>query len=319
MAGEWSIWRQFARVGTYIPPSHMDEQKVREAAAAARSIASGLGLPATAATVLQNSNKVALRLTRCDTFARVAESGDTRWAAFEVELAQRLAAAGAPVAALEPRAPSEVHVRDGFAVTLWTYYEIEGEPRANGGLLSGEPASDIVAGDYADALVAMHAAMRRVEMATPAWTDRVADALALVGSPDRTPDLPDGDRQFLVGSLRALSRRIRDHSAPEQLLHGEPHRGNVLRTKRGLLFVDLETCCRGPVEFDLAYVPDDVVAVYPGVNAELLHECRALMLAMVAAWRWDRDDQFPDGAGYREPLLSELRERFTGPPPSRPG
>lgn len=286
----------------------MDEQRVRGATAAALSIAAGLGLSATDATVLHNSNKLALRLTPCDTFARVAERGDMRWAAFEVELAQRLSAAGAPVASLEPRAPSEVHLRGGFAVTLWTYYEIEGEPRATGGPISGDPASDLVAGEYASALIEMHAAMLRVEMATPAWTDRVADALALVGSPDRTPELPDGDRLFLLGSLRGLRRRIGDHGAPEQILHGEPHRGNVLRTKQGLRFVDLETCCRGPVEFDLAYVPDAVVALYPGVDAELLRECRALMLAMVAAWRWDRDDQFPDGAMYRASLLVELRE-----------
>jgi Ser/Thr protein kinase RdoA (MazF antagonist) len=286
----------------------MDEQRVREATAAALSIASGLGLPATDATVLHNSNKLALRLTPCDTFARVAETGDMRWAAFEVELAQRLAATGAPVASLEPRAPSEVHLRGGFVVTLWTYYEIEGEPRATGGLFSGERDSDLVASEYADALIEIHAAMLRVEMVTPEWTDRVADALALVGSPDRTPELPEGDRRFLAGSLRALRHRIGDHGAPEQILHGEPHRGNVLRTKQGLLFVDLETCCRGPVEFDLAYVPDDVVALYPGANGQLLRECRALMLAMVAAWRWNRFDQFPGGAKYRAPLLSELRE-----------
>ncbi|WP_347877042.1 hypothetical protein [Micromonospora sp. KC606] len=27
-------------------------------------------------------------------------------------------------------------------------------------------------------------------------------------------------------------------------MHGEPHPGNVLTTKNGLLFVDFETCCR---------------------------------------------------------------------------
>jgi hypothetical protein len=27
----------------------------------------------------------------------------------------------------------------------------------------------------------------------------------------------------------------------------------VLRTRKGLLFVDLETCCHGPVEFDIAH------------------------------------------------------------------
>lgn len=64
----------------------------------------------------------------------------------------------------------------------------------------------------------------------------------------------------------------------------------------------------GPVEFDLAYVPDEVVALYPGANAELLHECGALMLAMVAAWRWDEDDRLPNRDQYREPLLAELRE-----------
>src|SRR5262245_4735653 len=222
----------------------MEERSVRRATAAALSIGSGFGLPATDATVLHNSNKLALRLTPCDTFARVAGTGDRDWAAFEVELAQRLAATGAPVASLEPRAPSGVHLRGGFVVTLWTHYEIEGEPRATGGLLSGERASDLVASAYAEALVELHAAMLRVEMVTPRWTDRFADALALVGTPDRTPELTDGDRRFLVGSLHALRHRIGSHGAPEQLLHGEPHRGNVLRTRQGLLFVDLETCCR---------------------------------------------------------------------------
>jgi Ser/Thr protein kinase RdoA (MazF antagonist) len=145
-------------------------------------------------------------------------------------------------------------------------------------------------------------------MVTPQWTDRVAEARALVGSSYRTPELPDAGRRFLAGTLDSLAHRIGERDAPTQLLHGEPHRGNVLRTKDGLVFVDLETCCRGPVEFDLAYVRDDVVALYPGANADFLHECRALMLAMVAAWRWDRDDQLPNRDQYREPLLAKLRE-----------
>ena len=35
---------------------------------------------------------------------------------------------------------------------------------------------------------------------------------------------------------------IRDRGAAEQLLHGEPHPGNVLSTANGLVFVDIETC-----------------------------------------------------------------------------
>jgi hypothetical protein len=111
--------------------------------------------------------------------------------------------------------------------------------------------------------------------------------------------------------LRSLRRAIEDRGAAEQLLHGEPHPGNVLSTKSGLRFVDLETCCRGPVEFDLAHVPEQVSELYPGVDHDLLRECRVLVLAMVAAWRWDPDDQFPNGQGAGRELLGALRD---GPP-----
>jgi thiamine kinase-like enzyme len=107
--------------------------------------------------------------------------------------------------------------------------------------------------------------------------------------------------------LRSLRRAIGDRGAAEQLLHGEPHQGNLLRTRKGLLFIDFETCCRGSVEFDLAHAPEEVSEQYPGVSQDLLRECRVLMLAMVASWRWDRDDQFPDGRRMGTELLRQMR------------
>ena len=50
----------------------------------------------------------------------------------------------------------------------------------------------------------------------------------------------------------------------------------------GCVFIDFETCCRGPVEFDLAHVPEAVTASYGHIDEELLLECRVLVLAMVA-------------------------------------
>ena len=110
------------RVGT-----HMDERQLQEATAATVAIVSDLGLSATTASVLHNSNKLALRIAPCNTFARVAEARDRQGAAFEVELAQRLAATVAPVAALEPRVASHVHLRAGFVVTLWTSTKSKGK------------------------------------------------------------------------------------------------------------------------------------------------------------------------------------------------
>jgi Phosphotransferase enzyme family len=190
-----------------------------------------------------------------------------------------------------------VYTRDGFEVTLWIYYE---------------PVTPHVSPvDYARALERLHAAMRKVDVPGPRFTDRIAEAEEVVANPDLSPELADADRVFLSGRLGSLRRAIEDRGAAEQLLHGEPHPGNVLSTKNGPLFIDLETCCRGPVEFDLAHVGEAVCEHYPSVNQGLLDECRQLVLAMVAAWRWELGDQFPNGRRSGEEFLRSLRE---GPP-----
>jgi len=242
----------------------MQAPEVSRATAAATSIASSLGLTVDDAIVLQNSNKLTLRLLPCDVLARVQPGapgapGARQAAQFEVELAQRLAASGSPVAALERRVDPRVYERDGFVVTLWTYYE----PVAPG---EAAPA------DYASALERLHAGMRTLDIPTPHFTDRVEEAQQLVASRDHTPALADADREFLGDTLRSLRRVISDHGAAEQLLHGEPHPGNVLTTQYGLVFIDLETCCRGPVEFDVAHAPDAVSEHYLGINQGLVRE-----------------------------------------------
>jgi Ser/Thr protein kinase RdoA (MazF antagonist) len=261
------------------------------------SIATALDLTADDAIVLNDSNRLALRLLPCDVLTRVASVAN-QVAQFEVQLAQRLAETESPVAALEPRVEPLVYERDGFAVTLWTYYEPVMPRKVS-------PA------DYANALERLHAGTRELDVATPHFTDRVAEAQQLVASHDHTPALADADRELLGNTLRSLRRAIADRAAPEQLLHGEPHPGNVLSTKDGPLFIDLETCCRGPVEFDLAHVPEEVSQRYPDADQELLRECRGLVLAMVAAWRWRPGDRFPNGQRAARELVSALSE---GPP-----
>jgi hypothetical protein len=149
--------------------------------------------------------------------------------------------------------------------------------------------------------------MRKVDVAAPHFTDRIEDAQRLVASRGRTPALIDADRELLADTLRSLRRAISERGGAAQLLHGEPHPGNLLTTKNGLLFIDLETCCRGPVEFDLAHAPEDVSDHYPGVDQDLVRKCRILVLAMITTWRWDRGDQFPNGRQLGTEWLSDLR------------
>ena len=272
----------------------MEPSDVQRAIEAARSTASALGLRAGAGVVVHNSNRIAVRLTPCDVLARVAPLAHQAGAEFEVEVGRRLAEAGCPVEEPDPRVEPRVYVRDGFAITLWTYYE-------------AVPPHDIAPAAYAQTLERHHAGIRQIDLTAPHFTDRVAEAQGLVGDRAQTPELDDTGRKLLGNTLRGLRRAIVDRGAPEQLLHGEPHPGNVLNTKKGLLFIDLETCCRGPVEFDLAHAPADVSAHYPAVNQVLLRACRVLVLAMVTAWRWDRDDQLPDGRSWGIEGLTQVR------------
>jgi Ser/Thr protein kinase RdoA (MazF antagonist) len=279
----------------------MQASEVSRAVAAALAVASSLDLPADDAIVLQNSNRLTLRLLPCDVLVRVAPA-DRQVAQFELELAQRLAETGCPVAVPEPRVEPLVHHHSGFVVTLWTYYE-------------SDPVHGASPADYAGALQRLHAGMRTLDVPAPQFTERVASAQELVASHERTPRLVDEDRELLRDTLGSLRQRIGDRGG-EQLLHGEPHPGNVLITRNGPLFIDLETCCRGPVEFDLAHVPDEVDGHYLGIDRDLLRECRILVLAMITTWRWEEGDQLPDGRRLGTEWLSQLRAARAG---HRPG
>ena len=274
----------------------MHSSDVARGTAAAMEVASTLGLSVADARILHNSNKLALRLLPCDVVARVAFAGQEVFRA-EVEIARQLAATETPVARLEPRVEPRVYGHDEFVVTLWSYYE--------------QVPEQVPPAEYARALLRLHQGMAKVDVDVPHVTDRVAEAQQLVGSRAETPALADADRDLLSSTLRIGRRAITERADAEQLLHGEPHPGNLLNTTNGPLFIDLETCCRGPVEFDLAHVPDRVTACYPGANADVLQAARLLVLAMVAAWRWDRRDQLPNGERAGQGLLESIRD---GPP-----
>lgn len=269
---------------------------VEPALVATRAVASELGLAADDALVVQNANRLAVRLVPCDVLARVTApvSRHHEAAAVELEMARALESIDGLVGGLEPRVEPIVHVRDGFAITFWRFYE-------------PLPTVDITPHEYAQALERLHAAMRRLSLSAPHFTERVDEAQAIVGDSSRSPELANADRELLANTLRTLRGAVVDRGISEQLLHGEPHTGNLLNTSGGLRFIDLETCCHGPVEFDIAHTPIEVGRCYASADRLQLRDCRILVLAMIAAWRSDRNDEFPNRHESRETLIGAIR------------
>ena len=215
----------------------------------------------------------------------------------EVELVRKLAATDSPVAALEARVEPRVYMHDGFKIAIWTYFE---------------PVRRVLPpAEYAQELRRLHAGLRQIDVATPHFMERVAAIQHDVASRDVTPDLTELDRSLLADTLRDLRGSIVDRRAAEQLLHGEPHPGNVLTTKNGPLFMDFENTAHGPVEYDLAWVPDEVSERYPDSDHDLVGECRGLVLAIIATHRWSRGDEHPSGRQSGVAFLDVLR---AGPP-----
>jgi hypothetical protein len=270
----------------------MEASQVRRAVEAARSTARELGLHVDDAVVVHNSDRIAVRLIPCDVLARIAPQAWEDGLQFEAEVARRLAETGSPVGALEPRAEPRVYLRDAFALTLWAFYEQVG---------------DIVPADYANALLRLHAGLRQIDLAAPHITVRVAAWVAEVNDPQQTPELSGPDRELLSNTFDRVRSAMSRWDTGEQLLHGEPHGGNLLSTSSGPLFIDLHTCQRGPIEYDIAYTPAGVAAHYPGANQELVHQFRILMWAGFTTMRWRPWDQLPNRDHWRVEGFNQLR------------
>lgn len=273
------------------------------ALAASQQLAARHGLSVERAVVLQNSNRLIVHLQPCDVIARVAMQSARAGAELEVAIAERLAATAAPVAPLDPRIEPQVFDECGFAITLWAYCR-------------PVPPPTLGASEYADGLVRLHQEMRVAGAVAGLghFMDRVAAAQRLVDDPANEAPMSPDDRHLVSTTLHDGSRAVHARAASEQLLHGEPHPGNIVRSSSGLVFVDLETCCRGPVEFDIAHAtivegvpPTEVGRLYPTADVQLVRKCWRLTLALAIAWRFEAGDDLPNGTARARSWVRQLR------------
>jgi len=121
-------------------------------------------------------------------------------------------------------------------------------------------------------------------------------------------DLHHEDSELLQATYKRGFVALESAQFEECRLHGEPHDGNRIVTSEGIRWIDFESCCIGPLEWDLAFQPDEVVHLFPETDLGLLALLRRLNSARVATWCLG--SRHPEMHEHGEIHLSLLRQPF---------
>jgi GNAT superfamily N-acetyltransferase len=248
----------------------------RRARAAAVEAAGRWGLDASEARVVSDWNDTVVHLAPSPVVARVRTTwigGDPQESLeAEVRIAAEVFSRGGPVVPPTSVPPPGPHDVDGLALTFWEHVEqLPGavEPREAG-----------------RALRSLHDALAPLVDSLPPLWQRLDRAEAVVADAGAVPALAEHDRLFLARALRVLRDRIERHRPPGRALHGGPHESNLLNTPSGPRWIDLDTACVGPLEWDLAHLPEAAAEHFPEANPAALADMRLLVSADVAVWCW---------------------------------
>lgn len=220
----------------------MDELS-RRALAAALAVGRAQGLRCDQPEVLADGSNVLVHLAPAPVVARVATTTGLvrkpveRWLKLDLDLAGFLATQNFPVVPPSTEAAPGPYLQDGLALTLWEFVEHDRN------YVAGIDEVGPFLRDLHAVLRGYKGEMRRMSPVTeiPGWLDEV----------ERWDVVPEEDMAMLRRGYARISKEIDMLSLPEQPIHGDAHRKNVLKTCRGLVWTDFEDACRGPVAWDL--------------------------------------------------------------------
>jgi hypothetical protein len=248
------------------------------AVSAAVRVAAAVGYVTDDASVVQESNNVVVWLRPHPIMAKVGRWDDSdetllREHAVATSLAAHDAPIAPPVSGIGPTRDQQT----GFLVTLWWRLEHQNDR---------EPGPT----DVGRSLRQLHDDLGHYEGELPSFRVGLRRARTALDVDGLMAALPGDDRSMLRRAIDQLSTELDRRGYIERPLHGEPHTVNLLVTPDGLRWVDLESVCVGPLEWDLAFLPEDALGVFPDVDTELLGLLRVLNSARVATWCWVRAD-----------------------------
>jgi Ser/Thr protein kinase RdoA (MazF antagonist) len=138
------------------------------------------------------------------------------------------------------------------------------------------------------------------------FEEQLTDAMRALEDSTFAPMLEPPDRRVLLDALGRAQSEARNW--PSTVIHGSPHRMNILNQEGAPIFIDLETIQTGPLEWDLAHLEPEVAEAYPQDHDEdRLGVCRTAVSAATATWCWGGLHRGPDMRTHAEYHLSVVR------------
>jgi thiamine kinase-like enzyme len=176
-----------------------------------------------------------------------------------------------------------------------------------------EPQNTVIesrANQVAEYLFRLHCCLAslRDRAALPSVADPLISAVHGLERPEFAPALALADRALLRETLVDGVARLARIMGREQVIHGSPHRFNVLNVDSAPKFIDFETVGFGPLEWDLAHLEPAVSAHYPGeIDHEALELCRVLVSAATSTWCWEGLERGSDMQSHAQHHLEVVR------------
>ncbi len=236
------------------------------------------------AVLLRSTHNVVLWLRPADVVAKIGVGRNANLR-LELEVVLQLAAQGAPVVCPAAHVPAAVHWCNHVDLTFWRHHAQDRAPEIDSRKVSA-------------ALGRLHAALAGLSPSLrarlPSYRCELDHARGLLADASATPALPARDRRLLADTFDGLAGLLAGLAPPAThiVLHGSPHSYNILQVDGEPRFIDFETACTGPAEWDVAFVEAGAESSYARpLDRRLLQVCRGMASVMTAAFCWSDVDR----------------------------
>jgi hypothetical protein len=262
------------------------------------AFARGLGIAVDEPVPLRSTNNVLVWLRPSMVVAKVSRRPDM--GAPELAIAKALMFGGAPIVPPAAGVGDRLYRVAGRDVTFWRY-----EPQ--------DDSSHADSRSIAVALFELHTVLDtfRSTIAVPSYDTQVVDAIRELADQDFAPELLAEDRAVLLRALSLGRHRLPGLTNTDRIIHGSPHRMNILVVDGSPRFIDFETVQVGPIEWDIAHLEPEVADSYPALfDVDALALCRLIISATTSTWCWGGIDRGPDMRHHAESHLAIVRSQL---------